>query len=80
MYLQPQEMDNNQMTHKSWTIKRSYSQESDDLNPDYLELTRLKSPRNLNIELNSNFSNILLQINKRETAPYIVCTNRSAGG
>ena len=51
----------------SWTIERSwYSHESDGLKSDWVELRRLLS-RNLNIELNSNFWNILPQIGKRET-------------
>ena len=48
-------------TERSW-----YSQESDGLNPDWLEL-RILSSRSLNIELNSNFSKIFPQIGKRET-------------
>ena len=52
----------------SWTTERSwYSQEFDGLNPDWLELRRLLSSRDLSIELNSNFSKILPQIGKGET-------------
>ena len=36
--------------------------------PYWLELRRLLSSRNLNIELNSNFLKILSQIGKRETS------------